>query len=165
MADTEREEAFRRHEPERFGADAPSQKCGVLLERISLRYLERRPEPVVRTGRRGIGRADDHVPGERIDFGHIFEGRIEPVGRNLPRDERAVREIRREQRLSHATNRTVLEHRSNARLRYVEIDPGAARDLAERIAQETRDPIFRNLENFGVDRIFDVYRGREGCHA
>ena len=46
-----------------------AEQRAVLLDRITLRHFHRRPEPVIRAGRRRVGRADDDVAGERIVAG------------------------------------------------------------------------------------------------
>ena len=155
VSHAEREESLRRHQPIRFGADVFAQKFRMLLDRVALRYFQRGPETIVRSRRRAIGRADHDVPGERVDLRHILERGVELLRWNLPRNERTVREVRREQRLPYATDRARREHRADAFDRRVEIDAGAARDLAERIAHEAGDPVFGDAQDRGVDRILD----------
>ena len=54
------------------------------------------------------------MPRERIFLEHVLEGGVEPIGWDLPRDQRTARKVRRHQGLTHAADRSGAQHRDDA---------------------------------------------------
>jgi hypothetical protein len=146
-----------------FGADLRGEMPRVLLDRKSLRHFERRPEPIVRTRRRRVGRADHAVTGERIFAKEILERVGQALVRNLPRHQRAGGKVRRHQRLAHAADRAGIEHRDDALEHDVHIDARLLGDLTERVELKAGQPVFTHCENRRVYRVVDP-RGQGTCH-
>jgi len=147
VADTQRENPLRGHEPEPLRAGLFGEQAAVAFERKPRGDLHRRPEPVFGAGGGAVRRAHDDVAGEGILLEHVIERRIQVFLGHLPGDERALREIRRDQRLAHAPHCAGGEHRTNA------FEHGAGRRLRalgylqERLADEPLYPCPRDGED------------------
>src|SRR5438128_412976 len=90
---------------------------------------------------------------KRVLLKKIIERGIELVSRDLPRHQRAGREIRSHERLAHTPNRTRAKHRLNAVDYRFRVHTGLARDFPDRIGLKTLNPVLRHCENLRVDRI------------
>ena len=101
---------------------------------------------------------------KRILFGHEVEGIVEFFLRHFPCDERAVRELGREQGLAHAADHAGFDHRADALQHGVERHTGFFGDHMKWLTLKSGDEIFRNRENGGVDRIV-VFDGNGGAHG
>jgi len=60
--------------------------------------------------------------------------------------------------LPDASDRSRAQHRGDARHHNLDIHTRAIRDLLERLANKSFDLVFRNRENFCVDRIVMLNR-------
>ena len=140
-------------------ASAPTcsrKNSACFLDREALRHFERRPEPVTRTRRNGIRRADDDVARERIRFRHELErGRRACLRGSARRRARRARGSSRATSCRTRADHTCAQHRADAIDRRFEIDAGLFGDRAEGVAQKPRDAIFGDAEDRGVDRILD----------
>ena len=162
VADAEGEQRLRRHQPERLRPRARRQLLAVPPQRVAGRRLQRRPQPVGRTGGGGVGGADHDVPGERVLAGHEVERPVQAIARHAPRDERARREPVRDQRLPHPPDHARLEHRADAAGDDGGGHAGQRGDVAQRVAPEAVEAILGHGEDRGVDRIADGRRRRGG---
>src|SRR6266545_1900080 len=123
----------------------------MLLDRIAGRHFQRGPESPFRWT--GLAVSNHDVTGKRIAPGDETERVVGALFVDLPRDQRSLREIRRQERLSHAANRPRFEHRADALDDGVGSEAGAASDLADRIANESPNLIFGDLENLAIHGI------------
>ncbi len=93
------------------------------------------------------------MTGERIALEHPIERGFDLFLRNLPRYQRALGQVRREQRLPDAADRAGAQHRRDARHDKIDIHSRPARDFFERLADEAFDFVLRNGEDLRVNRV------------
>ena len=129
------------------------EQFAVMLERESAGNLQGCPKLVLRAGRDGIGRAQDDVARERIALRHVIESGVDFFGRDFPGDQRAVGEIRGQQRLPDPAHRSRPQHRRDALHHGLLGNPGTLRNFLERLPHEPLDLVLGDRENFRVDRI------------
>ena len=108
MPDAEHEQRLRRHQQVSLGVRLGGQEIAVRAHAEPLRHLYSRPQLVLRAGRRHLRRADHHVAAEGVALEHEVERLLQPLLRHLPGDERALRQVRRQQRLTHPPDRARL---------------------------------------------------------
>ncbi len=135
------------------------EQFAVVLERKSARNLQGRPKFVFGARRDRVGRAQDDVAGERIALGHVIESRVDFLRRDFPGDQRAVGEIRGEERLPDPADGSRSQHRRDPRHHGLDGHTGAARDFLERFAHEALDLVLGDGEDLRVDRIV-VFNGK-----
>ncbi len=97
--------------------------------------------------------ADDDVAAERVALEHEVESLLQPLLRHLPGDERALRQVRREQRLPHPPDRSRLQQCPDALDHVVQRYARLLRDLGERVSLEPLELVFRHFEYRRVDGI------------
>ena len=153
MSDAERENSFRRHDPEFLGADFLGEQFAMFLQGKPARHFQRRPKFVFGAGADRIRRTNDNVTRKWIALKHPIKRAIDLFCRNFPGDECAVGEVGREQCLPDATDRSGAEHRRDARHHKIDPHARAARDFLERLPDKACDFVLRNGEDPGVDRI------------
>src|SRR5215475_14459827 len=90
---------------------------------------------------------------KRIPPKHPVERGVDLIFGNFPSDQGALGQISRKQSLPNAPDRSRAQHRGDARHHNLDTDTGAIRNLLERFANKSFDLVFRNRENFCVDRI------------
>jgi hypothetical protein len=105
------------------------------------------------------------VAAEGVVVEHVVEGGLETWLRHLPGDERAAREVRRHQRLSHAADRAGAHHRGDAFDDDRQLHAGLLRDRAERVRLEPLDLVLRHRKDAGVDGVARFDGDGEGTHA
>ena len=135
----------------------------MLVDREPLRDLHGRPEAILRAGSFGVGRADDDVAGEGVALEHEVERLVQPFLRHLPGNERAVREVGREEGLAHAADSACGQQRADALDDGLDGDAGAGRDLAERVTLEAFELVLGDGEDSGIDRVVEGERNCRCC--
>jgi hypothetical protein len=95
---------------------------------------------------------------KRIALEHPVERGVDLLFGNFPRDQGAFSQVGRKQSLPDAPDRPRAQHRGDARHHNLDTYTRAIRDLFERLANEPFDLVFRNGENFCVDRIVMLNR-------
>ena len=95
---------------------------------------------------------------KRITLEHPVERGVDLFFRNLPCHQRALSQVGRKQSLPDAPDRSRAQHRGDARHHNVDAHTGAIGNLFERLANKSFDLVFRNRENFRVDRIVVLNR-------
>ena len=116
----------------------------MLLQRLALWNLQRRPQPVFRTGDLAVGRTGNDVAAERIFLEHEIERGVELLCRHLPGDERPVGELGSQQGLAHPADHTGLQHRADPFEHRLQLDARSFGYLGERRALEATHHILRN---------------------
>lgn len=84
---------------------------------------------------------------------HVVEDGGELFFGDAPGDEGSVGELGGEEGLAHAADDACLEHGADACEDDVEFDTGLFGDDFEGLALKTRDEVFGNSEDFGVDGV------------
>ena len=92
------------------------------------------------------------------------ERRLQLLQRQLPGDERALRQVRRQQGLPHAANRACPEHGLNPLDDHRQFDAGLARDYQQRIALKALNAVFGDRENARIDRVTQFDGNRVQIH-
>jgi len=95
---------------------------------------------------------------KRVVLKHPVERVINFFFWNFPGYKRALSQICRKQSLPDAPDRSCTQHRGDARHHILDTYARAIRDLVERLANKSFDLVFRNRENFRVDRIVVLNR-------
>ena len=102
------------------------------------------------------------MAGKWILAEHVLERGVEPFRRDLPRDERALREAGGEQRLPDAADRSGAQHRRDAFDDDVDVEAGTLRDLPKRIRLKSAQPILGDGQDGRIDGVGN--RRRDGTH-
>ncbi len=90
---------------------------------------------------------------ERVFAEHKVEGFVQPCGVDLPRDEGAVSQLGRVQRLADAPDDTGFEHGADSFEDDREIHSGEAGNFLKWLAVKPLKAVFGDREDLGVDRI------------
>ncbi len=86
MSHTQREQPLRRHQSKMFRSRLPQQKLRVLHHRKSLRHLQRRPQPVIRSRRHADPpTGSPRAPRNGLILEHVIKRRVQFFHRHLPR--------------------------------------------------------------------------------
>jgi hypothetical protein len=93
------------------------------------------------------------VTRKRVALKHEIESGVDLFFRDFPGHQRAIREICREQCLTHPPNRPGAQHRRDPRHHNIGVDATALRDFLKWLVNEPFDFVLRNGENLFVNRI------------
>ena len=93
------------------------------------------------------------MTGKRVALEHEIESGIDFFFGNFPGHQRAIRQICREQCLTHSPNRPRAQHRRDPRHHHIGVDATALRDFLKWLAHEPFDFVLRDGENLFVNRI------------
>ena len=147
------------HQPKRFCAHLLFEYLTMFLQRVTLRHFQRSPKLVSRPRRSHVRAARHHVTGKRILLKHVIKRRIQFVLIHLPRHQRALCQIGRQQGLAHAPNHTSFQHCSHALQHHGLIQPCALGHHPKGITLKALQLILADGENLGVDFISNL----DGC--
>ena len=136
-----------------FSPNGSRQEGCVFLERIPLGHFKCRPQLVIGTGSRRIGRTQHDMPTKRVALEQVIEGAIEPLGGHLPGAQGSLGEACGQQRLTNPANDTGGKHRPEALEDDVRWQVGQSGDFADRVARVSLEAVFANGQNAGVDRV------------
>ena len=95
------------------------------------------------------------MAGERVALEHEVERLVQTLLGHLPGDQRALREVRREERLADAAYRPRCEQCPHAFDYGFDGDAGAARDLAEGVSLEALELVLGDGEDGGVYGVIE----------
>src|SRR6476659_10644004 len=108
-------------------------------QRKSLGSLYSRPKFVVRSSADGVGRAEHHMTRKWIAPKHPVERAVDLFFRNLPCDQRALGQIRCQQSLPDAPDRSRAQHRGDARHHNLDSYTRAIGNFLERFTDKSFD--------------------------
>src|SRR4051812_47603173 len=107
----------------------------MFLDGVPLRDLEGRPQSVRSARRVAVGRSYDDVARERVLTKQEVESGVELVGSDLPCDERAGRETRGHEGLSHAPDGASGKHGAETLDDGIDVEAGLVGDLGDRVGE------------------------------
>ena len=136
-----------------LGSGARTQMLAMPCHRKTLRNLQGGPKAVLASGDRGVGAANNDVPGKWIVLKHPVEGRVELFGGDDPGDQRALGKTRCQKCLTNPADVAGPEHGDDSLDHDRGIDPALPGDLPDGIGAETRDAVLRYGEDSGIDGI------------
>ena len=84
---------------------------------------------------------------------HVIESRVDFFRRDFPGHQRAVGEIRGQQRLPDAAHRSRSQHRRDALHHRLLGNPGTLRNFPEWLPHEPLDLVLGDREDFRINRI------------